>query len=219
MSSRIVDRSDIQVDRPLDRDTIRETAEGFLVSCTATHCSWQGLFPDPLLAKQAVETHYRRIRAYHAGVCTYSIVELLDEERAMVVPESELDKLDPTLRKYDPEQIERPEFPRTTGDVSEIVGRGDRVTVRGRREAVVYQVSEQRALGLPVWTVMYVYPDVDLDSAGKHDFKWLNESIARDGDVYCRYGEAFLGDARLQVVGEAEHQADFSRFEEVAHAE
>lgn len=219
--SSIEGKADIRVARPLDRGAIRETVEGFLASCSATSCSWQGLFPDPLLAKQAVESHYEhelRSGSYHFGVRTYSIVQLLDEERAMTVPESELDKLDPTLRKYDPRNVDRPEFPRTTGDVSEIVDRGDRITVRGQREAVVYQVSEQRALGMPVWTVTYVYPDVDLDCAGKHDFKWLNESIAHDGDVYCRYGEEFLGEPRFEITGEAEHQADFSEFDGGASA-
>lgn len=221
MSFQIADRNDIQVDRPLDRRVIRETTEGFLVSCSDSYCSWQGLFPSPSLAKEAVESHYeheRRSGSYHFGVRTYTIVQLLDEERAMTVPESELDKLDPTLRGDDPRYVDKPEFPRTTGDVAEIVERGDRITVRGQREAVVYQVSEQRALGLPVWTVMYVGPDVELDSARNYDFRWLNESIARDGDVYCRFGEEFLGDPRLEVVGEAEHQANFSEFDGGASA-
>ena len=49
---------DIIVDRPIARDTLRSVEQAVLVTCTDTHCEWQGLFPDADLATTAVERHY-----------------------------------------------------------------------------------------------------------------------------------------------------------------
>lgn len=219
VSSRIVERSDVQVGRPLDRDTIRGTDEGFLATCWANHCDWQGLFPDPVLAKEAVEAHHdHQIQsgtsheyATHNGVRSYAIVQLLDADRAMTVPESDLDKLDPAASKYDPRFVDRPEFPRTDGDVSEIVQRGDEIELpRGSRQVVRY-VTETRAMGLPTWTVCFDGVEADLTNE-QRTFRGKNELIARDGQVYQRFGEEPLGAPAIEIVGRSEHQADLSEF-------
>ena len=73
----IAHREDIQVGRPLERETLRAVEEGVLVTCTDSYCQWQGLFPGVELAKRAVESHYDHERVsirhgYAPGVATPS---------------------------------------------------------------------------------------------------------------------------------------------------
>lgn len=210
---------DIRVGEPLERETIREVSEGILVTCRAIHCEWQGLFPGPKHAKDAVEMHWERCNrqrvGYHYGDQEYTIVKLLDDRRAVALDESAISPTDDRVRRATRE----PAFPRSTGAVDEIVTRGDQIEFdRHPYEGIVYRVVETRSLGLPTWTVIYVDADTDLDDVRRSDKRWLNESIAQDDTVYCRYGEEFLGEPLFEVVGEVEHQADLKRFNRGASA-
>lgn len=194
----ITDSENIQISCPLPRETIRTTKTGYLASCF--DCQWQGLFPDGTLADDAVGTHYDRC---HYGPSSYTLVFLVDDTRAQCL-ESNRGRLTPI-------QSERPTFPRTTGDVSELVTRGDLIRLPGDREQMVVAVTEQRALGLPTWTVTFCDPDVDLLDDDP-DWRGKNELIACDGDAYCRYGESYLGAPSFEIAGRAEHQADLSSY-------
>lgn len=215
--SAIEHRADIQVGRPLERDAIRGVDRGILVTCTDSYCAWQGLFPDAELASQAAERHYdheARSGEYHFGSRTYTIVALLDGETAVTLDDSQLGLSVPEIRMGTVDGgVRETTFPRTTERVDELVNRGDVITRPPDREAVVHQVTETRSLGMPTWTVVYVAPDVDLlDARPKQDFKWINECIAQDGEVYVRYGSDQLQSPAFEVVGSAEHQADFAEF-------
>lgn len=205
----IVDRSDSEVGTPLPRETLLETETGFLVSCTGTQCDWQGLFPTATLALQAVENHkeneYRRQR-YRFGHTSHTIIELVDEatafstdlsEPGLSVEELRLGEIDGSVREF--------EFPRTTGDVSDLVGRGD-VIETNTREGKVVRVTETRSHGLPTWTVVYVDPDIDIPEAKRGDYKWQNELVAQEGDIYRSYGIEPLTAPAFSVLGTAEHQ-------------
>lgn len=194
----VTDHDDIQVGRPVPRKTIRETESGYLAQCC--DCQWMGLFPDGVLADTAVETHYQRC---HYGSSSYTLVYLVNSTRAQCL-ESNRGRLTPI-------QSERPTFPRTTGDVSKLVSRGDCIRLPGDRDQMVVSVTEQRALGLPTWTVSFCGPDVNLVDEDP-DWRGKNELIARNGDVYCRYGEQYLGAPMFETIGRAEHQADLSSF-------
>jgi hypothetical protein len=209
--------ADILVDEPLDRETIRNTVSGFLVSCGDTYCDWQGLFPTAELAHAAVTTHYHRRRQqpsgeYHYGSLSTTVVELIDRHWAVCDGRSKLDPLNPGLDKYDPDTCRGdhgpPVFPRSGIDktVEDLVSRGDRVRLPPDREQKVARVSPSRSLGLPTWSVGYC----DLDQNLTHDTlppRGQNELIARDGEVYCRYGERPLEAPVFEVVGQAAHQA------------
>lgn len=74
---------------PIDRETIRSTTEGFLVTCGADlgRCGWQGLFDDRDLAVDALNNHVARERrkpgwSSHTGQVTAHLVELLDDTTA-----------------------------------------------------------------------------------------------------------------------------------------
>lgn len=223
MSATINDREDIAVARPIPRETIRAVDTGILVTCHATHCQWQGLFPSAELAKQAVEAHYdHEVRSgkYHYGRRTYTIVALLGAEEATTLDDSELGLSVEHIRLGTVDGgVREVTFPRTTERVDGLVKRGDLITRPPHKEAIVYKVTETRSLGLPTWTVIYVDPDVDLlDAQPKRDFHWINECIARDGRVYQRFGPDPLAAPAFEVVGETEHQTDFSRFEGGASA-
>jgi len=209
-------RADIVVDSPIDRATIRTVTDGVLATCTATHCNWQGLFPSAGLAKQAVESHYdheRRSGQYHYGNRTYTIVLLLDSETAQTVDESALglDVASNRLRTIDGD-VREYEFPRTNGDVSGIVGRGDVIARHHREDAVVESVTETRSLGLPTWTVRYLDSGVPFTEATTRDYYWINECIAQDGEVYQSFGEDPLATPAFEVVGTVDHQANLSAF-------
>ncbi len=209
-------REHIQVGRPIPRETVQTVERGYLVDCTESHCQWQGLFPDPDLAAEAAERHYdheRRNGRCHYGVVTYTVVELLDGGTACMLDESSLGLTveENRVRAADGDAREV-EFPRTTGDLSEIVHRGDRIRLPAGREGKVHQVSETRSSGLPTWTVVYVDPDVSLTDARKKDFYWQNELVTRDGQIYRSFGRDPLAQPAFEVVGQAEHQADFSEF-------
>lgn len=214
-------REDIQVARPIPRETLRAVERGVLVTCTNTFCDWQGLFPDAVLAKKAAESHYdheQRSGEYHYGTRSYTIVRLLDAATAQTVDESSpgLGVEEQRIRSADG-STRQFEFPRTTGDVSRIVQRGDRLRLPADRTGKVYQVTETRAYGLPTWTVVYVGDDVDLTDARKRNYYWQNELVARDGKVYRSFGREPLAQPSFEVGGQAEHQADFSEF--AAHAD
>ena len=207
---------DIQVGRPLEREAIRAVDRGVLVTCTDSYCSWQGLFPEAELAKEAVESHYaheRRSGEFHYGRETYTIVRLLDRATAQTVDESSLGLSVEENRICSIDgDVHEVEFPRTTDDVDAIVQRGDVIRYPPAREGLVFRVTETRSYGLPTWTVVFVDRDVDLTTARKHDFRWKNELIAQDGQAYTSYGPDPLASPAFEVVGEAEHQADLDRF-------
>lgn len=215
----IVDESDAITARPIDRATLLDVDEGVLVTCTATHCDWQGLFPKPVDAYQAAETHWFReqsrpqgdSRGYHCGDSTFTVVRLLDEATAQVLDNSRLGLTveENRLRTQDGD-VREPEFPRTTGDAGDLVGRGDLIDRLHRDDAMVCDVAETRSCGLPTWSVRYVEQDVEIESAGRHDYYWINECIAQDSAVYQSYGEDPLSTPALEVIGTGEHQADFS---------
>ncbi|MFC7323305.1 hypothetical protein ACFQMF_01795 [Halorubrum rutilum] len=215
----IAHRDDIVVGRPINRETIRSVREGILVTCNDNHCiregRWQGLFPNPELAKEAVESHYdheRRSGEYHFGQRSFTIVRLLDEETAQTVDESSLGLTveENRLRSIDG-SVREVEFPRTTGDVSELVQRGDRILVPPEREQKVTSVTESRSHGLPTWSVGFCGVDLDLVS-DQLPPRGQNELIARDGEVYRSFGPDPLAAPAFEVVGLADHQADFARF-------
>ncbi|WP_353635517.1 hypothetical protein ABSL23_15845 (plasmid) [Halobacterium sp. NMX12-1] len=215
-SEHVTEQSDILVGRPIARDRLRAVASGFLVTCTASHCCWQGVFPDPNLAATAAERHYdhdRRNGSYHYGTKTYTVVELVDRATAYTVDESTLGLgvEDDRLRTID-DDVRKHEFPRTTGSVSDAVQRGDRIMLPSERTQKVYRVSETRSLGLPTWTVVYVDEDVDLADATREDFYWKNEQIARDGQVFTRYGPDSPAAPSFEVLGQADHQANLGAF-------
>ncbi|APX98657.1 hypothetical protein [Natronorubrum daqingense] len=200
MPSTCIDHDeDIQVGTPISRATIRDTESGYLATCR--DCQWMGLFPNGTLADSAAQTHYERC---HYGTSSYTIVFLVDGTRAQCL-ESNRDRLTPI-------QSERPMFPRTTGDVSALVERGDLIRLAGDREAMVRGVTETRVFGLATWSVTICDTDVDLVDDDP-DWRGMNELIARDGDVYCRYGEDYLGAPAFEIDGRAAHQSDLSSFD------
>jgi hypothetical protein len=217
MSNGVIERrEDIIVDRPIPRDTLRSVEGGVLVTCTDMHCHWQGLFPDADLAATAVERHYdheQRTGQYHYGKRTYLAVELLDQETACSLDTSNLGLSVEEQRLNTPSgEVQRVEFPRTTGDVSDLVQRGDRISVPPGRSGKVCRVSETRSSGLPTWAVVYVDEDVLLTDAKKSDYYWQNELVARDGDVYRSFGQEPLSSPAFEVVGTTDHQTDFTEF-------
>jgi len=215
---------DIVVDEPIPRETLRSTETGFVVACRANHCQWQGLFPDVDVAEAAVNTHIYRKRcrrdAYHTGSTGAFLTELVDDGTARSTLDShhvyawDSGPEDPI--SFDPVDL-GPEFPRATDDVDGLVQRGDRIKLPGDRYGKVASVSETRCSGIATWSVRYADPDKDLT---RDDWqpKFQNELIAQDGEVYCRYGERFLGPPVFEVVGRSDHQADFSEFEGGASA-
>jgi hypothetical protein len=215
-NSVIEHREDIIVDRPIPRDMLRSVEEGVLVTCTDTHCDWQGLFPDADLAATAVERHYdheKRSGQYHYGSRTYLAVELLNQGTACSLDTSKLGLSVEEQRFNTPSgEVRRAEFPRTTGNVSELVQRGDQISLPPDRRHKVCRVSETRSSGLPTWTVVYVDEDTDLTDANRSDYYWQNELVARDGDVHLSFGLDPLAAPAFEVVGEIDHQADFSEF-------
>lgn len=211
----ISSRESIVVDRPIPRETIRSVLEGVLVTCNTSHCHWQGLFPDADLAKRAAEAHYeheRRSGRAHYGKQAFTIVRLVDEATARTVDESRLGLSveENRLRNIDG-TVREVEFPRTTGDVSELVIRGDQIVVPPDREQKVRHVTEHRAHGLPVWSVSYCDLDEDLLSGDLRP-RLQNELIARDGEIYRSFGPDPLAAPAFEVVGRADHQSDISAF-------
>jgi len=217
MSDVIEHCEDIIVDRPIPRGTLRSVERGVLVTCTDMVCDWQGLFPDADLAATAVERHYDHEQSngeYHYGTRTYLAVELLDQETACSLDTSNLGLSVEEQRFNTPSgEVRRAEFPRTTGNVSELVQRGDEISLPPDRRYKVYRVSETRSCGLPTWTVIYVNEHVDLTDANRSDYHWQNELVIRGDDVYRSYGSDSLAAPAFNVVGETDHQADFSQFD------
>jgi len=213
--TRITDFSDIRVDRPLDRETLRATEWGFLVTCYDTQCDWQGLFPDPNLAATACERHWdheQRSGEWHYGVRNYTVIELLDTATACTLDQSELGLSVEEIRLGTTNGgVREVEFPRTTGDVSELVERGDRVRLPPDRPQKVTSVVESRSYGLPVWSVGYCDVDDDLLS-GNLPPRGQNELIARDGQAYPSFGPDPLSSPAFEIVGQTDHQADLGAF-------
>lgn len=222
----VAHRSDIQIGRPLSRETIRATEEGILAHCSASHCNWQGLFPAPQLAKQAVEAHYdhalkdadSQTRATHMGTRTYQLTALLDAETAQQLDTSNPGLGTPGWRSQDPSgTVREPEFPRTTGSVDELVERGDLIDrAPYHQNEIVERVSKTRSSGLPTWSVVFVAHNrhelESLEDATADDRHYLNECIARDGQIYGSFGEDPLNTPAFEVVGEAEHQSHLASF-------
>lgn len=205
------------VGRPLDRDVIKEATGGFLVTCGADvgRCEWQGLFPDRELAVDAINTHVVRERRRghtHAGQVTAHLVEFLADDRAACITDSHHvyigDRGPDEPLSFEPRG--RPgssyihelngygfdeSFPVTPSDhpgVDELVEPGDLIETSGGREGKVYQVTETRSLGLPTWTIVYVAPEQEWpqnEHQAKQRCKWLNELVAVDGEIVCRYGD------------------------------
>lgn len=181
------------VDEPIPRETIRDVDEGYLSTCNAMHCRWQGLFPNAEIALEAVENHYdhaERNGKYHHGMRKHVVVALIDSATAVVAEESEITGPDD---RYEPDVRDQAAFPRTTGDVDALVNTGDMIQLPQEREGKVWRVSETRSLGLPTWTIEYVDPDRDgwpnpeTEWQRGKDQSWLNEMIAVDGTPVKRY--------------------------------
>jgi len=211
----ISETSDSVVGRPIARDTLRATERGTLVTCTNLQCEWQGLFPTINHAVRAVQAHYDHERGNnysHNGSVTHTVVDLLDAQTACMVDVSQLG-LSVGEQRYQSQcgAVREAEFPRTTESVADLVERGDRIELPDGRYGKVASVSESRSSGLPVWSVRYADPDTDLT---RDDWqpKFQNELVARDGSVYCSYGPDPLAAPVFDVVGETDHQADFTEF-------
>lgn len=201
----ISNRDDIMVGRPLSRNTLRSVEVGYLANCNATRCQWQGLFPDAEIALSAVKNHYHNEAGsghWYSAQWRYSVTELVDAETAYTLHESEIGT-DGEIREW--------EFPRTTQDVSDLVERGDRITIPTDRPRKVYYVSKSRSLGLPTWTVTFVELDDDLTSDELRP-GLKNELIARDGQIYTSFGEAPLSAPAFEIDGRADHQANIETF-------
>jgi len=213
----IAETSDSVVGRPIPRETLRATERGVLITCTNLQCEWQGLFPTVNHAVRAVQAHYDHERT-HRGSTTYMVVELGDEATACTVDVSQLG-LSVQEQRYQSQcgAVREAEFPRTTDDVAELVERGDRIELPGGRYGKVASVTESRSSGLPAWSVRYADPGTDLT---RDDWqpKFQNELIAQDGSVYCSFGPDPLAAPAFEVVGETDHQANFSEFDGGASA-
>lgn len=213
---------DICVGCPVPRDVIRSTKTGTLVSCNDGNCDWQGLFPDAEMAKEAVESHYdhaRRSGSYHYGKRSYTIVELLDEERATILDERKIGEESAEARATQGAGGDVIAFPRTSGSVEDIASRGDLIRLPANRIGEVASVTPTRSVGMPTWSVVYVSPDTDLtEPQPKVSYHYLNESVASDGEAYCRFGEDFLGVPLFDVIGKTEHQSGLDQFSDQASA-
>lgn len=213
--TRVTDESDIVVNRPVARETIRATDQGYLATCYDTRCEWQGLFPDPDFATTACERHWdheQRSGKHHYGTRNYQVIELVDEATACTLDQSELGLSVEEIRLGTVDgSVREVEFPRTTGDVSELVERGDRILLPPERPQKVTSVTESRSHGLPTWSVGFCDVDDELLS-GNLPPRGQNELIARDGTVYCSFGPDPLAGPAFEIAGEAEHQADLTKF-------
>lgn len=211
MPKTVTERSDSVVDRPIPREVLRSVERGVLVTCTNLQCEWQGLFPAVDHAIHAVQAHYDHERL-HRGSTTYMVVELDDEATACTVDVSE-PGLSVQEQRYQSQcgAVREYKFPRTTGDVSELVERGDRIELPSGRYGKVASVRASRSSGLPAWSVCYAEPGTDLT---RDDWqpKFQNELIAQEGSIYCSFGPEPLAAPAFKVVGETDHQADFSEF-------
>lgn len=195
------------VGRPLARERIRAVEEGYLVECSALRCRWQGLFARRERAVAALDTHlarsYRQGITGHRGKVVAHLVQLLDERTARCATDSiwtqhtVVDADGSLAVEFGFSFEDEAPFPRTQGDVSELVETGDLIDVRGR-EGKVWKVTETRSLGLPTWTILYVDPDRDgwpdptTEWQRGRDQSWLNELVVVDGVATCRYdGEQY----------------------------
>lgn len=193
-----------EVGRPLPRETIRTTDQGYLAVCSAMYCDWQGLFPDRVLAVDALETHVcracRQGVSGHAGQITAHLIELLDEDTARCATDSGWTRYvdprgggNPTIDfAFD---FEGHTFPRTgtARDLDTLVETGDLIDIREGRQGKVWKVVETRSLGLPTWTILFVDPDregwpnPETEWQRGRDQSWLNELVVVDGVATCRY--------------------------------
>jgi|GEM_PF-1950644 len=218
-------RSDILVDDPISREALREVDQAYLVRCDSHRCQWEGLFPSIELAERAANTHLLRQRreqdACHVGSRGASLIEL-DGDRAR----QQQDSHHVYIGEVGPEEPLTfddgfgPWYPRSTEKVDDLVERGDRIELpggRSQREGKVASVTGTRSGGILTWSVSYADPGTDLT---RNDWqpKFQNELVARDGNIYRRYGEQFLGGPAFEVVGETDHQADFTEFDGGASA-
>lgn len=225
------------VDSPIDREIIRGVDEGHLVTCSGFRCQWQGLFPRRELAIDAINNHLarERRRGTHFGKVTAHLVKLLGDSRAHALTDShhvfigDSGPEDPL--GFGPEEVwpgtgsgftheidgkgASGVFPRTDGDLTEVVGTGDLIEVPPDRRGKVWRVRETRSLGLPTWTIEYVapdregWPDPETEWTRGQDQKWLNEMVVVDGTPVMRFtGQEY------PVVGRAEEfqatMGDFS---------
>lgn len=207
------------VGRPISRETLRGTTDGVLVTCHATNCEWQALCDSDAGAAAAIGQHYDRLGSEqsefksvsHLGTETYTIVRLLDAATAETVDESKPALVPPSsrLQRHDG-TVREVEFPRTTGDVPGLVERGDKIQTTHDQQKIV-RVTESRSHGLPTWSVAYC--DIDADPENGHtSFRYANELIARDGQVYYSYGEDPLRNPAFEVVGAVDHQSGLGAF-------
>ena len=201
---------------PIDRDVLRAVDHGYLVTCSALRCNWQGLFGDRETAIDAINNHVSQQRSHgsHYGRVTAHLVKFIDDRTAHATTD--------THHVYhgqdgpdDPLSFERPanadrvpsdlnhdvdgppsaSFPVTPGDqpgVDELVDTGDMIETHGPEPGKVWKVVETRSIGLPTWTIVYLPPDYDgwpqNGRQRKQDCYWLNELVAVDGTIRRRYG-------------------------------
>ena len=110
-----------------------------------------------------------------------------------------------------------PSFPVTPADhpgVDELVSAGDLIETNGPEPGKVWKAVETRSIGVPTWTIIYVDADYEgwpeNEQQRKQDCYWLNELVAVDGEIVCRYGD----NRTHEVVGRAsDFQAMLGGFE------
>lgn len=205
---------DIQVGRPLDREIIRATVEGYLAVCSDDYCSWQGLFPGRKSACRAVKTHVERARRsstyeYHYGQQYPFVIELVDDRTARICPDQELDPLKPWISHRNGQLLERSSTDHPPLD--ELLHRGDLIESHGPGDGKIYTVSRTRCLGLPAFSIRYVDPDAEPNADGeysKHDLKYLNNYVSREGGA-----AAVMLDDFLAFKGRTDAQADLCRWQ------
>lgn len=211
----IVDAGDdVQVGCPLAREVIRTTAKGHLAVCSDEYCSWQGLFPSRESACQAVKNHVERAQRspkyeYHYGQQYPYVLELIDDRTARICPDQELDPLKPWISHRDGQMIDRSSSDHSPLD--EVLHRGDLIECHGPGDGKVYSVNRTRCLGLPAFSIRYVGPEVEPNATGgysKHDLKYLNKYVSREGGA-----AAILGDDFLEFRGRADAQANLRRWQ------
>lgn len=189
-----------KVGEPLDRNVVRQQDDGFLSVCHDTYCSWMGLFPDYELAHSALVSHVehaKRSGEMHYGNINWSILELVDDATARFMDgDAPLPGGGPSQNEVDNNAT----WDRSTSDgetVDDLVYRGLHFDKNGYGEGVVVKCNARWACGLPTYNIIFVPPDAETQADGtysKDNYKYLNQLVAQDGDVYCQYidgGPAF----------------------------
>jgi len=182
-----------EVGEPLDRKTVREQEQGFLVSCNEFWCDWIGLFPEFEQAETALENHVeheRRSGEYHTGYIEWTIMELLNDETA-VFRDGEADPGGGQPGQYAVNRKDSWRRSPSDGEtVADLVRPGIHIDNNGYGEGVVTKVHERRACGLPCYSIIYVPLGTDRNKDGSYPegaYKYKNQVVAVDGEVYRQW--------------------------------